>query len=49
MGRDWVAHDLFGRTVGTGLLLSLLQNSSLGGATFASLTSDVTSTYGLMI
>lgn len=32
MERDWIDHDLFGRTVGTMLILILLQTSSLGGA-----------------
>lgn len=49
MERDWVVYDLFGRTVGPGLILIPLQTSSLGGATFALLTSDVTNNYGLII
>lgn len=49
MERDWVVYDLFGRTVGPGLILTPLQTSSLGGATFALLTSDVTNNYVLII
>lgn len=46
MGKGWVAHNFFGRIVGTGLIPTPLQTSSLGGATFALLTSNVTNTYG---